>query len=103
FSSNSATIPAAFSSGNLTLRPFSVVTEILYDDENQKATGVRIIDTISKEYFEYKANIIFLNASTIASAAILLNSTSDRFPDGLGNDSGQVGHNLMDHHSSAGA
>lgn len=103
FSSNSSTIPAAFHTGNLTLRPFSVVTEILYDEKNEKATGVRIVDTITKEVFEYFAKIVFLNASTIASAAILLNSTSSRFPDGLGNDSGQLGHNLMDHHSSAGA
>ena len=103
FSSNSSTIPAAFSTGNLTLRPFSVVSEILYDDQSQRAKGVRIIDAITKETFEYFARVIFLNASTIASAAILLNSTSDRFPNGLGNDSGQVGHNLMDHHSSAGA
>lgn len=103
FSSNSSTIPAAFITGNLTLRPFSVVTEIIYDENTQKAKGVRIIDTLTKEIFEYFAKVIFLNASTIASAAILLNSTSNRFPNGLGNDSGQVGHNLMDHHSSAGA
>lgn len=103
FSSNSSTIPTAFSTGNLTLRPLSVVSEILYDDQTQRAKGVRIIDAITKETFEYFARVIFLNASTIASAAILLNSTSDRFPNGLGNDSGQVGHNLMDHHSSAGA
>lgn len=103
FSSNSSTIPAAFATGNLTLRPFSVVTEIIYDEEKQKATGVRVMDTISKESFVYEAKVIFLNASTIASAAILLNSISSRFPEGLGNDSGQVGHNLMDHHSSAGA
>jgi choline dehydrogenase-like flavoprotein len=103
FSSNSSTIPAAFYTGNLTLRPFSIVTEILYDDSTKKAKGVRIIDTITKENFEYFAKVIFLNASTIASAAILLNSKSNRFPNGLGNDSGQVGHNLMDHHSSAGA
>jgi choline dehydrogenase-like flavoprotein len=103
FSSNSSTIPAALYTGNLTLRPFSIVTEIIYDDNAQRAKGVRIIDAITKENFEYFAKIIFLNASTIASAAILLNSTSGRFPNGLGNDSGQVGHNLMDHHSSAGA
>lgn len=103
FSSNSSTIPAAFYTGNLTLRPYSIVTQILYDDNTQRATGVRVIDTITKETFDYFAKVIFLNASTIASAAILLNSTSDRFPNGLGNDSGQVGHNLMDHHSSAGA
>src|SRR5690606_26668937 len=103
FSSNSSTIPAAFNTGNLTLRPFSTVTEIIYDENTQRAKGVRIIDTITKETFEYFTKIIFLNASTIASAAILLNSKSNRFPNGLGNDSGQVGHNLMDHHSSVGA
>src|SRR5690606_17819777 len=89
--------------GNLTLRPFSVVKEILYDDSTQKAIGVIIVDALTKEEFEFKSKIIFLNASTINSAAILLNSKSRRFPDGLGNDSGQLGHNLMDHHSSAGA
>ena len=103
FSSNSSTIPAAFATGNLTLRPFSIVTEIIYDEQNQKAKGVRIIDTITSEVFEYYSKIIFLNASTIASAAILLNSKSSRFPNGMGNDSGELGHNLMDHHSSAGA
>jgi len=103
FSSNSSTIPAAFQTGNLTLRPFSIATEILYDEKSQKATGVRIIDTVSKESLEYYAKIIFVNASTIATAGLLLNSKSNRFPDGFGNDSGQLGHNLMDHHSSAGA
>lgn len=103
FSSNSATIPAAAATGNLTLRPFSVVTEILYDKEAKRATGVRILDSNTKEVVEFYARIIFLNASTVASAAILLNSVSESFPDGLGNSSGQLGHNLMDHHSSAGA
>lgn len=103
FSSNSSTIPAAISTGNLLLRPYSVVKEVLYDDSTQKASGVIVIDAITKEQFEFKAKIIFLNASTINTAAILLNSKSSRFPDGLGNDSGQLGHNLMDHHSSAGA
>ncbi|RQP15166.1 MAG: GMC family oxidoreductase [Parapedobacter sp.] len=103
FSSNSATIPAAMATGNLTLRPFSVVTEIIYDDAKKRATGVRIIDAMEKKTYEYFAHIIFLNASTIATASILLNSKSSRFPDGLGNDSGELGRNLMDHHSSAGA
>lgn len=103
FSSNSATIPAAMATSNLTLRPFSIVTEIIYDDDAKRATGVRIIDTVEKKTYEYFARIIFLNASTIATAAILLNSKSGRFPDGLGNDSGELGRNLMDHHSSAGA
>lgn len=103
FSSNSSTIPAAMKTGNLTLRPFSIVTEILYDNDKQKAKGVRVIDTLSNEVYEFYSKIIFVNASTIATAGILLNSTSSRFPNGFGNDSEQVGHNLMDHHSSAGA
>jgi choline dehydrogenase-like flavoprotein len=103
FSSNSSTIPMAFSTGNLTLRPYSIVAEIIYDKKLQKATGVRVIDTLTKEHFEYYAKIIFVNASSIATTGILMNSTSSRFPEGLGNDSGQLGHNLMDHHSSAGA
>lgn len=103
FSSNSSTIPAAMQTGNLTLRPFSIVAEVLYDEANQRARGIRIIDTETKKSFEYYAKIIFLNASTIATAGILLNSRSNRFPNGMGNDSGELGHNLMDHHSSAGA
>src|SRR5690606_29734438 len=103
FSSNSSTLPAAASTGNLTLRPFSVVTEILYDDVTEKAKGVRVIDTLTRETYEYSARIIFVNASTIATTALLLNSKSNRFPNGFGNDSEQLGHNLMDHHSSAGA
>jgi choline dehydrogenase-like flavoprotein len=103
FSSNSSTIPAAMATGNLTLRPFSIVAEVLYDDVGQRAKGVRVIDTETHQSFEYSAKIIFLNASTIATAGILLNSKSHRFPNGMGNDSGELGHNLMDHHSSAGA
>jgi choline dehydrogenase-like flavoprotein len=103
FSSNSSTIPAAMATGNLTLRPFSIVTELIYDEQKQKAKGVRIIDALTNEVFEFHSKIIFVNASTIATAALLLNSTSSRFPNGFGNDSNQVGHNLMDHHSSAGA
>ncbi|RYE55296.1 MAG: GMC family oxidoreductase, partial [Sphingobacteriales bacterium] len=103
FSSNSSTIPAAFQTGNLTLRPYSVVAEVLYDEKRRRAKGVRVIDTLTKESFEYESKIIFINASTIATAGILLNSKSNRFPEGLGNDSGQLGRNLMDHHSSAGA
>ncbi|HRN91688.1 MAG TPA: GMC family oxidoreductase [Ferruginibacter sp.] len=103
FSSNSSTIPAGLATGNLTIRPHSIVHEIIYDDTLQKATGVRVIDELTKETFEYKSRIIFLNASTIASASILLQSVSKRFPEGLGNDSGMVGRNLMDHHSGSGA
>ena len=103
FSSNSSTIPMAMSTGNLTLRPFSIVSEIIYDDKLQKAKGVRIIDANTKEHLEFFSRVVFVNASTIPTTAILMNSVSDRFPNGLGNDSGVLGHNLMDHHSSAGA
>jgi choline dehydrogenase-like flavoprotein len=103
FSSNSSTLPAAFQTGNLTLRPYSVAAEILYDQRLQKATGVRVIDALTNESFEYYSKIIFINASTIGTTALMLNSKSTRFPDGFGNDSGELGHNLMDHHSSAGA
>jgi len=103
FSSNSSTIPAALETGNLTLRPHSIVTEIIYDTDKKKATGVRILDALSNKTYEFFSKIIFLNASTIASAAILLHSTSSAFPEGMGNSSGQVGHNLMDHHFRVGA
>jgi choline dehydrogenase-like flavoprotein len=97
FSSNSSTFLDAYDSGNLTLRENSVVKEVIYDEELKKAVGVKIIDAITKEETTYYAKIIFLNASTIATAAILLNSVSTSFPNGLGNSSLQVGHNLMDH------
>ena len=103
FSSNSATLPAAMQTGNMTLRPFSIVTEVLYDKETGKANGVRIMDAETKEYTEYYAKVVFLNASTLGTAWILLNSVSDAFPNGLGNGSEQVGHNLMDHHYGVGA
>lgn len=103
FSSNAATIPAAKATGNLTLRPFSIVMEILYDKDKKKAKGVRIIDAETNKTEEYFADVIFLNASTIGSAQILLNSKSSAFPEGFGNSSGQVGHNLMDHHFRVGA
>jgi choline dehydrogenase-like flavoprotein len=103
FSSNAATLPAAAATGNLTLRPFSIVHEIMYDKESGKAKGVRIIDKQTKETIEYYAKVIFCCASAVGSTAILMNSRSDRFPDGLGNDSGELGHNLMDHHFRVGA
>ncbi|HSN61808.1 MAG TPA: GMC family oxidoreductase [Ferruginibacter sp.] len=103
FSSNSATIPVAAATGNLTLRPHAIVFQIILDENTGKAKGVRMIDELTKETFEYFAKIIFLNASTIATTSILLQSVSKKFPNGLGNSSGQVGLNLMDHHSGAGA
>lgn len=103
FSSNGATLPAAAKTGNMTLRPYSIVLDVIYDEKTQKAKGVRIMDAETKETMEYFAKIIFLNASTLGTAAILLNSVSNRFPTGLGNDSDQVGRNLMDHHFGVGA
>ncbi len=103
FSSNSSTLPTADATGNMTLRPNSIVYEVVYDDSKKRATGVRIIDAETKEKIEYKAKIIFLCASAIASTSILLQSKSDRFPNGLGNDSGELGHNIMDHHFHVGA
>ena len=103
FSSNSSTLPAAERTGNMTLRPASVVHQVMYDPDSKRATGVKVIDAETKEEIEYKANVIFLCASAIASTSILMQSRSDRFPDGLGNDSGELGHNVMDHHFMAGA
>ena len=103
FSSNAATIPAAAATGNLTLRPNAITTEVIYDKDTKRAKGVRIMDAETKQYEEYYAKIIFLNASTLGTAHILLNSVSDAFPTGLGNSSDQVGRNLMDHHYGVGA
>ena len=103
FSSNSSTLPYAEATGNLTLRPDSIVSEVIYDPKTQKATGVRVIDAHTKEVVEFKSKIIFLCASAIASTAILMQSKSDRFPNGMGNDSGELGHNIMDHQLGSGA
>lgn len=103
FSTNSSTLPAAFATGNLTLRPHSLVNKVIYDDKKGKVTGVEVTDTETNEVTEFFSRILFLNASTVATTFILLNSISDRFPNGLGNNSDQVGRNLMDHHKQAGA
>ena len=103
FSSNSSTLPYAEATGNLTLRPDSIVSEVIYDPKTQKATGVRVIDAHTKEVVEFKSKIIFLCASAMASTAILMQSKSDRFPNGMGNDSGELGHNIMDHQLGSGA
>ncbi len=103
FSSVTSTLPAAEATGNMTLRPNSIVHEVIYDDSSQRATGVRVIDAETKETIEFKAKVIFLCASAVASASILMQSTSSRFPNGLGNDSGELGHNIMDHHLGVGA
>ncbi|MCB0685671.1 MAG: GMC family oxidoreductase [Saprospiraceae bacterium] len=97
FSSNSSTIPWAMRTGHLTLRPNSVVHSLIYDEEKGKATGVRVVDAVSKESTEFFANVIFVNASTLNTNLILLNSTSHRFPDGLGNDHGVLGRYIAFH------
>ena len=98
FSTNASTIPAAYATGNLTVRPHALVNQVLYDEQKGRATGVEFIDTTTHQTEEVYAKLIFLNASTVATAVILLNSVSSRFPNGLGNGSDQVGRNLMDHH-----
>lgn len=98
FSTNASTIPAAYATGNLTVRPHALVNRVLYDEAKGRASGVEVIDTETKQVMEFYAPLIFLNASTVATTAILLNSTSSRFANGLGNGSDQVGRNLMDHH-----
>lgn len=103
FSSNSSTLPAAERTGNMTLRPNSVVHEIIYDEEQGKAVGVKVIDAETKESLEFYSDIIFCCAGAIPTTSILMQSKSDRFPNGLGNDSGELGHNLMDHHFKVGA
>ena len=97
FSSVSASLPAAKATNNLTLRPFSVVHSIIYDATKNKATGVRVIDANTKQVTEYFSKIIFINAGTINTTLVLLNSTSDQFPNGLGNTNNVLGHYLMDH------
>lgn len=103
FSSNSSTLPYAEATGNLTIRPDSIVSEVIYDPKTQKATVVRVIDALTKEVVEFKSKIVFLCASSMASTAILMQSKSDRFPNGMGNDSGELGHNIMDHQLGSGA
>ncbi len=103
FSSNAATLPAAEATGKLTLRPDSIVHSIIYDKKKGRATGVRVIDRETKETHEYYSRIVFLCASTLGTTAILFNSANDEHPDGLGNRSGQLGRNLMDHHFRCGA
>jgi len=101
FSSNASTIPWAEKSGNMTLRPHSVVQSIIYDEQKGKATGVRVIDSNTKEAIEYYAKIIFVNAAALNTNLVLLNSTSSRFPNGFGNDSGVLGKFVAFHNYSA--
>lgn len=103
FSSNASTLPAAMKTGNMTLLTNAIVCELIYNEELNKVTGVRVIDAETKTEHVYKAELVFCCASTVATTSILLQSKSKRFPNGLGNDSGELGHNLMDHHFQVGA
>ncbi|TDI71062.1 MAG: GMC family oxidoreductase [Bacteroidetes bacterium] len=98
FSSVSVTLPAAMATGNMTLRPHSNVHSIIYNEELDRATGVRVIDYETREEIEFDADIIFLCASCIGTTQIMMNSTGPRFPNGIANSSGALGHYLMDHH-----
>jgi choline dehydrogenase-like flavoprotein len=103
FSSVSSTLPAAERTGNMTLRANSIVHEVIYDAATGKASGVKVIDRETKESMVFNAKVVFLCASAMASSAILMQSKSERFPNGLGNDSDQLGRNIMDHHLGVGA
>lgn len=103
FSTQSATLPAAVATGNLTLRPFSIVTQILYDKDKKKAKGVQIVDAESNKTYDFYSKIVFVCASAMNSTWVLMNSATDIWPDGLGSSSGELGHNLIDHHFRAGA
>ncbi len=101
FSTQSSTLPAAVATGNLTLRPFSIVTQILYDKDKKRAKGVLVIDAETNQTIEYEAKVIFVCGSTLGSTFLLLNSADQS--GGIGNSSGQLGRNLMDHHFRCGA
>jgi choline dehydrogenase-like flavoprotein len=103
FSSQSATLPAATATGRLTLRPNSIVHSVVYDEENDRATGVRVIDAETRDEIEFSGRIVFLCASALGTTRIMLNSTSNRFPNGIANSSETLGHYLMDHCFKAGA
>ena len=103
FSTQSSTLPAAVATGNLTLRPFSIATRVLYDKDAKRARGVEILDAVTNQTHEFTAPIVFLCASAFNSTWLLMNSATDVWPGGLGSSSGELGHNVMDHHMRAGA
>ncbi len=103
FSTQSSTLPAAMATGRLTLKPFAIASEVLYDRDRKRATGVRVLDAVTREVTDYSARIVFLCASTLNSTWLLLRSATDVWPGGLGSSSGELGHNLMDHHFRVGA
>lgn len=103
FSTQSATLPAARATNNLTLEVNKIVKRLIYDKDKKRATGVEVIDAIDNKTYEYNAKIIFVCASSFNSTWILMNSATDVWPEGLGSSSGELGHNVMDHHFRLGA
>lgn len=103
FSTQSSTLPAAVKTGNLTLRPFSIVKNIIYDKDTQKARGVEIVDAETNQTYSFFAKVVFVCASTLNSTWVLMNSATDVWEKGLGSSSGELGHNLMDHMLNSGA
>jgi choline dehydrogenase-like flavoprotein len=103
FSTQSSTLPAAAKTGRLTLKPWAIVSEVIYDKNKKRATGVRVLDAVTEQTSEYSAPVIFLCASTLNTAWVLMRSATDVWPGGLGSSSGELGHNLMDHHFRVGA
>ena len=103
FSTQSATLPAGMKTGNLTLETNKIVTKILYNKDTKKATGVEVIDALDNKTYNYESKIIFVCASSFNSTWLLMNSATDIWPDGLGSSSGELGHNVMDHHFRLGA
>jgi len=103
FSTQSSTLPAAMKTGRLTVRPFSIVTKVIYDKDTKKAKGVEVLDAQTNQTVEYFSKIVFLNASALNSAWVLFNSATDIWPGGLGSSSNELGHNVMDHHYNLGA
>ena len=103
FSTQSSTLPPAKATGNLTVRPFSIVSKIIYDKDSKKAKGVEVLDAETNKTYQFYSKIVFLNASALNSAWVLMNSATDVWKDGLGSSSGELGHNIMDHHYNIGA
>jgi len=103
FSTQSSTLPPARATGRLTLKTFAIVTDLVYDRDRKRARSVRVLDAVTGQTTEYSARVIFLCASTLNSTWILMRSANDVWPGGLGSSSGELGHNLMDHHFRCGA
>jgi choline dehydrogenase-like flavoprotein len=103
FSTQSSTLPAAVATGRLTLKVHAIVTDVVYDRDRKRATGVRVLDAQTRQTTVYSAKVVFLCASTLNSTWVLLRSATDVWPGGLGSSSGELGHNLMDHHFRCGA